>query len=199
MNAPPYQWRAGMGYLPPMNCGFWPGPGMFIAPPGPIPLIVPGPVPQPAVFVGGPPGFYAGPPPVPVGPGPVPAPAPITAAPGNNLAGGLRAGVNLLFAEKYTTIHVIRDCAEPWKEAGPNLQFSIQRAPMDWSVGTLIDRLGGGESIIEVVEAGGGKFIKGLEIKKDTENAKKSLDKVGWNEKRGGDRPPVWVVLTKKK
>ncbi|KAJ9648691.1 hypothetical protein H2199_000604 [Coniosporium tulheliwenetii] len=182
MNAPPYQWRAGMGYLPPMNCGFWPGPGMFIAPPGPIPLIVPGPVPQPAAFTLAPSGA-----------------APITAAPGNNLAGGLRAGVNLLFAEKYTTIHVIRDCAEPWKEAGPNLQFSIQRAPMDWSVGTLIDRLGGGESIIEVVEAGGGKFIKGLEIKKDTENAKKSLDKVGWNEKRGGDRPPVWVVLTKKK
>ena len=79
--------------------------------------------------------------------------------------------------------------------------------PCCMSVREFIEQLGGGDdtgsasssesmALTEVFETGGTRWEKGVTVKyKDEAMAKQPLSARGWGENRGGELPPVWVVL----
>ena len=196
MNIPPYQWRAGLGYLPPTNGGpCFAAPGPYIGPTG----FGGGggwmPVPSPNLGYGYPP-----PPPPP----PQQAPASAPAIPATTLSGGLRPGMHYLFPSKHTHIHLIR--ATPGQDprtpgnAGRNLDFRLLKVACGvMTVKELIALVGGGGdddmALTEVFEKGNGSWDKGVTIKKSEAKSDEVLEKQGWTEKRGSGQPPVWLVL----
>lgn len=54
-----------------------------------------------------------------------------------------------------------------------------------------------GWALTEVQEKGDGEFEKGSCVEFGGDKAGGTLAAVGWIEKNGGERPPVWLVLDK--
>lgn len=52
-----------------------------------------------------------------------------------------------------------------------------------------------GWALTEVHEVGDGKWCKGGTVVSGDAKAGEGVKGLGWNEKRGGEREPVWVVL----
>lgn len=59
----------------------------------------------------------------------------------------------------------------------------------------LLGKDGTGWALTEVVEKGDGEWGKGGTVAWGDAKAGEGLKKLGWTELRGGERPPVWVVL----
>ena len=85
-----------------------------------------------------------------------------------------------------------------------NLVAKTFYVPCMMSITELIEQLMGTEgekcngwALTEVQEKGDGVFVKGLSVEYGGDKAKEALKQVGWNEKNGVERPPVWMVLHK--
>ncbi|KAF2088531.1 hypothetical protein K490DRAFT_55940 [Saccharata proteae CBS 121410] len=121
--------------------------------------------------------------------------------PGLALPGGLTVGHTFLYNSHYTSLHIITTPdAKPWDTPGADFSFSIFKADCDWSVAKLLDRLGkkADECVVtECVELGQGKWVKGTSVEGKGDKGKTALRAAGWDEKRGVDRPPVWLVVHK--
>lgn len=85
-----------------------------------------------------------------------------------------------------------------------NLVAKTFCVPCVMSITELIEQLMGTEgekcngwALTEVQEKGDGVFVKGLSVEYGGDKAKEALKQVGWNEKNGVERPPVWMVLHK--
>ncbi|KXT13581.1 hypothetical protein AC579_8095 [Pseudocercospora musae] len=215
MSFAPYQWRHDQGYLPP--------PGSVPIPIIPATMSAPhsihqiayqaAPPPPPAAycFPPGQPVLAAAPPPKPCSSAPThcstkpsdPKPPPSDYAPPS-----LRPGINYLFPSSHTILHIFSKAAPIWHERfhGQNLNFKIFRVATCFTPRNIIERIvtknkGEGEckgwAVTEVVEAGDGVWRKGTTVLYDGEG-KGDLKALGWNEKRGKELPPVWLVVHKK-
>ena len=209
-NLPPQQWRAGLGYLPPINPD-----QQTSASPAPTMAF-----PYPFPFFGGhypflppqthPPGWhpygYGTPPPTPPSSEAVTDTSKHVA--GSTITNGLRAGVNYIYPPHHTQIHVI-DAAKSslgsdklWDKPYPNPFFSVHKVSVDMPLRVFMEQVGakGGKWVMtEVFELGDGVWGKGTTVGYKEDRSKESLEKFGWGRERGtGTAPPVWVVLGKK-
>lgn len=220
MPNPPHQWRAHCGYIPPpsysaagyqysqhMSDPF--GPAHHFAPlPNPPWARAPAPAPVPANAYS-----YAYPTEIstPVAISAPPSPqgsfwsvSSMTEdgrVPGLNPPSGLRDGVHYLYPANNTTIHVLDSSNLTWNNgSGCGLSnFLIYIVPCCVSVRELMVQLGGdGENmaVTELFETGRPDWDRGMTIRYNDEvMATKPLSMMGWTEQRGGDSPPVWMVL----
>ena len=131
------------------------------------------------------------------------------AIPGVSPPAGLRDGMRFLHPSRNTTIHVLFSEDGSWKNSngGGLTNFFIFVVPCCMTVQELIEQLGGGDgtgsasssanmALTEVFETGGADWEKGMTIKYNDEAvSKKTLSTRGWTENRGGEMPPVWLVL----
>ncbi|KAF2863039.1 hypothetical protein K470DRAFT_155853 [Piedraia hortae CBS 480.64] len=119
----------------------------------------------------------------------------------------LSTGMNYMFSRKYTTIHVFKMAAQVWKPkyAGETMPFKAFTVPTHMTVKALIENVRGvdpGEAsrckkwaLTEAIEGGRGTWHKGTTIEYTDDKAASTLDSLGWNDKRGDQLPPVWVVV----
>ncbi|KXT00850.1 hypothetical protein AC578_966 [Pseudocercospora eumusae] len=214
MSFAPYQWRHDQGYLPP--------PGSV-----PVPIIpaMSAPVHQIAYQAPPPPPAYCFPPGQPVlAAAPPPPPKPSSLAPSHcskksdskpppasdYAPPSLRPGINYLFASpnNHTILHIFSKAAPIWEEKyhGQNLNFKMFKVATSFRVKTVIERILKKTeeqeeckdwAVTEVVEGGCGVWRKGTTIKYEDDKAQGELVSMGWNEKRGGELPPVWLVVHK--
>lgn len=88
-----------------------------------------------------------------------------------------------------------------WESNNPSqFEFKVSTIETSTSVRELIKRLGGskGHKITEAYERGGGVWHRGRSILYKAKEAKDSLAKAGWTERRGREaQPPLWLVLEK--
>ncbi|KAI9798824.1 MAG: hypothetical protein M1825_004997 [Sarcosagium campestre] len=155
-------------------------------------------------------GGYQPQPPAPPAPEPPDPPAPILNAnvgpydlPGIRVD-GIDPGVNYLYPEKHTTLHVIHGGIAPYDVAGLLFHFTILRVPCNITVAELIHQLGargGGDEqngVTECLEIGGGRWVKGISVFKSDEMANQTLGQLGWDDSRGhGPLPPVWIAVSR--
>ncbi|KEQ67714.1 uncharacterized protein M437DRAFT_62094 [Aureobasidium melanogenum CBS 110374] len=114
-------------------------------------------------------------------------------------------GMKYIYPKHHTCLHIILR-TKVW-ETSPvpsNLVAKTFYVPCVMSIAELIEQLMGvegdkckGWALTEVQEKGDGAFVKGGCVEFGSEKAKRVLGDVGWNEKMGVERPPVWMVLHK--
>ncbi|PPJ60920.1 hypothetical protein CBER1_06205 [Cercospora berteroae] len=123
----------------------------------------------------------------------------------------LAPGVNYMFPSKksHTKLHVFNKCSPVWEDKykGKQLAFKIFKVSTGFSVRNVIERvLGKGEGdkegcgkwvATECHEVGEGAWKKGTTIPYSDDKAAGSLASMGWDQKRGNQRPPVWLVVHK--
>lgn len=85
-----------------------------------------------------------------------------------------------------------------------NLVAKTFYVPCAMTITELIEQLMGTEgdkckgwALTEVQEKGDGVFVQGSSVEYASDRAKEALKCVGWSEKNGVERPPVWMVLHK--
>lgn len=116
---------------------------------------------------------------------------------------GLPDGLNYLFPEKHTVLHVVAGGHHPWDNPASNFGFTRHKVPCMMTVKELIRQLGatdGGDDkngITECIECGDGAWIKGSTFFQKDDKSKQSLEALGWDESRGKDKKPVWIALHK--
>ncbi|TKX21500.1 hypothetical protein C1H76_5996 [Elsinoe australis] len=114
----------------------------------------------------------------------------------------LKAGATFVYPRKNTYVHLIKE-TKVWEEGKGKggWSFKIHRVPVSLSVGEFVEAFmgeeAGGWSVTEVVELGDGEWDKGTSVKFGDGKAKETMGSFGWNERRGSDLPPVWLVLHK--
>ncbi|KAH0369921.1 hypothetical protein KCU65_g2985, partial [Aureobasidium melanogenum] len=114
-------------------------------------------------------------------------------------------GMQYIYPKHHTCLHIILR-TKVW-ECNPvpsNLVAKTFYVPCVMSITELIEQLMGAEgdkckgwALTEVLEKGDGVFVKGGCVEFGSDKAKKVLGDVGWDEKMGVERPPVWMVLHK--
>lgn len=120
----------------------------------------------------------------------------------------IRPGVNYMYPSRssHTMLHIFNRTTLLWSapaDPATTHAFKIFRVSVLFTVKNVIERVrkdSSGEKCVgwaatEVVEAGNGKWRKGTTVEYEGEKAKGSLKSVGWDEKRGAARPPVWIVV----
>ena len=126
--------------------------------------------------------------------------------PGMQLDGtyiGLPNGLNYIFPEKHTVLHVIAGCHHPWEHPGSKFGFTRHKVPSMMTVKELIRQLGateGGDDkngVTECIEVGDGTWIKGSTFLQKHDQSKQSLETLGWDGSRGANKKPVWIALHK--
>ncbi|PNS16099.1 GrpE, mitochondrial [Sphaceloma murrayae] len=112
----------------------------------------------------------------------------------------LKAGATFVYPRRNTYVHLIKT-TKVW-EAGKGKAgwgFKIHRVPVSLSVvefGEAVLGDGAAEWVVtEVVELGDGEWSKGTSFKFGDDKAKGTMRSFGWNERRGGELPPVWLVV----
>ncbi|KAI5920154.1 hypothetical protein F4810DRAFT_723862 [Camillea tinctor] len=156
--------------------------------------------------------------PVPVFPGQVPRwpqPHPVVQsdAPAAHLANstggaGCEPGYNYFFPAEHTKIHVIKSTTPPWRvPATMALHYGAYHVPARTTVAELLAGFGAVNpsrkmnKVTEVLAGGNGKWYKGLTISGDEkEELKKTLKDIGWDGTRtgrSGEKPVVWLWITK--
>ncbi|KAF2664431.1 hypothetical protein BT63DRAFT_89499 [Microthyrium microscopicum] len=123
-------------------------------------------------------------------------PPPNDGVPGSVLPGGLPPGRTYIFAQDNTHVNVIRRGYDPANEVN-SPEYDPITLPSSTSINDLIALAGGGNGckLLELYEAGSGRFNKGIEFTQgDNGNAKKSLRDFGWDV-RSKDGAPVFVWL----
>jgi hypothetical protein len=131
----------------------------------------------------------------------------------------LPSGLGYVFPKSHTTIHVIEPGYFPWERPGGTFQWRAYKVPTLLALGEFIGQIYELSSeqkryrrsmknavlkrVIECVELGDGMWGRGSEFcvgegrGKDADMKKVvalSLEKIGWDSKRGDSSPPVWVA-----
>lgn len=109
-----------------------------------------------------------------------------------------------IYPKRHTCLHVILR-TKVWESPVPaNLVAKTFYVPCVMTITELIEQLMGTEgdkckgwALTEVQEKGDGVFVKGMSVEYGGDKAAVALKGVGWNEKNGAERPPVWMVLHK--
>ncbi|CZT14322.1 uncharacterized protein RCC_00299 [Ramularia collo-cygni] len=118
----------------------------------------------------------------------------------------LRPGENYMFPPEHTLLHVFNKAAPIWnsKYHGQGLAFKMFKVATSFTVANVIERVlkkkgdeCAGWCATEVVEQGEGCWAKGTSIPWGSDKAKGTLGSMGWGVKRGGEGPPVWLVVCK--
>ncbi|GAB7360473.1 hypothetical protein MBLNU230_g8425t1 [Neophaeotheca triangularis] len=124
----------------------------------------------------------------------------------------LREGTNYMFPPTHTMLHIFNKAAPIWEPhyQNQNLDFKIFKVGTNFSVEDVIERVRGvggdeagrekceGWAAVEVVEVGDGRWVRGSAVRYGSCKAKGGrLGELGWGGKRGGDLPPVWIVVMK--
>ncbi|THZ21622.1 hypothetical protein D6C89_06520 [Aureobasidium pullulans] len=113
-------------------------------------------------------------------------------------------GMKYIYPKHSTCLHVIPK-QKVW-EAPCTKNFTCKtfQVPTPITVNELVEQLLGREgdkcngwALTEVQEKGDGEFEKGSCVEFGGDKAGGTLAAVGWTEKNGGERPPVWLVLHK--
>ncbi|KAI8157001.1 hypothetical protein K4K49_005992 [Colletotrichum sp. SAR 10_70] len=120
---------------------------------------------------------------------------------------GCEPGYNYFFPAAHTKIHVFRSTTPPWQlPANARIQFAAFHVPVNTSLAELLKGFGATNPVpkknkcYEIVQAGNGKWYKGLCFAGDDKDMmKKCLKDVGWDGTRTGQpggKPVVclWVV-----
>ncbi|KAH0011070.1 hypothetical protein KCU78_g10149, partial [Aureobasidium melanogenum] len=113
-------------------------------------------------------------------------------------------GMKYIYPKHHTCLHVILR-TKVWETPVPaNLVAKTFYVPCVMTIIELIEQLIGTEgdkckgwALTEVQEKGDGVFVKGMSVEYGGDKAALTLKGVGWNEKNGAERPPVWMVLHK--
>ncbi|KAG9557521.1 hypothetical protein KCU71_g10800, partial [Aureobasidium melanogenum] len=113
-------------------------------------------------------------------------------------------GMKYIYPKHHTCLHVILR-TKVWESLVPaNLVAKTFYVPCVMTITELIEQLMGTEgdkckgwALTEVQEKGDGVFVKGMSVEYGGDKAALALKGVGWNEKNGAERPPVWMVLHK--
>ncbi|KAH0345352.1 hypothetical protein KCU83_g7865, partial [Aureobasidium melanogenum] len=113
-------------------------------------------------------------------------------------------GMKYIYPKQHTCLHVILR-TRVWESPVPaNLVAKTFYVPCVMTITELIEQLMGTEgdkckgwALTEVQEKGDGVFVKGMSVEYGGDKAALALKGVGWNEKNGAERPPVWMVLHK--
>ncbi|KAG8629227.1 hypothetical protein KVT40_003092 [Elsinoe batatas] len=116
----------------------------------------------------------------------------------------LKAGATFIYPKNNTYVHLIRE-TKVWENGNGKKDwgFKIHRVPVVLSVGEFGEAVLGEEEkvgeweITEVEELGDGGWSKGTNIKLGDDKAKGTMGSFGWNERRGKELGPVWLVLHK--
>ncbi|KAI5244866.1 hypothetical protein E4T43_03492 [Aureobasidium subglaciale] len=110
-------------------------------------------------------------------------------------------GMKYIYPKHNTCIHVILRC-KVWESCDKDFTCKTFLVPTILSINELLEQLIGREGevcngwvLTEVMEKGDGGFEKGTSVEFGGDKAGGTLRAVGWSEKNGGERPPVWVVL----
>ncbi|KAF4551428.1 Hypothetical protein D9617_13g099270 [Elsinoe fawcettii] len=113
----------------------------------------------------------------------------------------LKAGATYVYPKRNTYVHLIRE-TKVWEEGRGKggWGFKIHQVPISLSVGefgeAMLETIEGWE-VTEVVELGDGEWSKGTNVKLGDDRAKGTMGSFGWNERRGKELPPVWLVMHK--
>ncbi|KAI1437360.1 hypothetical protein GGR50DRAFT_98270 [Xylaria sp. CBS 124048] len=133
-------------------------------------------------------------------------------APGANMINstggvGCEPGYNYLFHDEHVKVHVIKTSDPPWRSVRRNVEFGKYHVPMNTTLAELLMRFGAtnpdprNNRVTEVIEAGGGKWYRGMIFSGDDEEAmKKTLKELGWDGTRLGQGigdGAVWLWITK--
>lgn len=121
---------------------------------------------------------------------------------------GCEPGYNYFFASEHTKVHVFKSTTAPW-QLPPNTQipFIASHIPCNTTFAALMQGFGctnpsaKKNRVFEIVNGGGGKWYKGLEINGgDKEAMKKTIGEVGWDSTRtglDGEKPVVCLWFCK--
>jgi hypothetical protein len=108
-----------------------------------------------------------------------------------------------IYPKKSTCIHVICK-VKVWESADKNFKCKTFHVGTTMTISELIEHMMGKEgdackgwALTEVTEKGDGTFDKGTTVEFGNDKAGGTLAAVGWTDKNGGERPPVWLVLHK--
>ncbi|KAM3413978.1 hypothetical protein BST61_g10644 [Cercospora zeina] len=139
--------------------------------------------------------------------------APSSAPPATKFGGcpTLAPGVNYMFPSKksHTKLHVFNKCSPVWEDKykSKQLAFKIFKVSTGFSVRNVIERVLGKDegdaegcgkwAATECHEVGEGAWKKGTTIPYSDDKAAGALASMGWDQKRGNERPPVWLVVHK--
>jgi hypothetical protein len=115
--------------------------------------------------------------------------------------------MELLYPKHHTCMHIfLRTKVWELSSATPKLIAKTFFVPTSSTPNELIEQLRGastgneeekckGWGFIEVQEQGDGRWTKGGCVVYGSERGGEAIRGLGWTEVRGGERPPVWVVL----
>ncbi|OLN87669.1 hypothetical protein CCHL11_05633 [Colletotrichum chlorophyti] len=121
---------------------------------------------------------------------------------------GCEPGYNYFFPAAHTKIHVFRTSTPPWQlPANARIQFSAFHVPVNTTLAEVLKGFGATNPTpkknrcFEIVQAGNGKWYKGLCFSGDDKDMmKKAIAEVGWDATRtgqAGGKPVVCVWLVK--
>ncbi|KAI4747127.1 hypothetical protein E4T50_02628 [Aureobasidium sp. EXF-12298] len=112
-------------------------------------------------------------------------------------------GMKLMHPKHHTCLHVLR--CKIWETPSATTTKLVAKTffvPCSTTVTELIEQLLGKEgekcdgwALTGVQEQGDGKWIKGGTVEFGGDKAEEVIKGLGWSELRGGERPPVWLVL----
>jgi len=110
-------------------------------------------------------------------------PAPYPPVPGTKGPDKRRRGVQYLYPDAHTFIHVVdaETCPEPWNNPGQRFQYEIFSVDTSIGVPTLIKRLGGDAKAVvtEFTEVGDGFWSKGQTVTQEGARALEPLSFFG--------------------
>lgn len=122
-----------------------------------------------------------------------------------NGASGPPPGMNYLYPQHHTCVHLLLDGYLPWANPGTEFRFKLYTPATCLTIRELIHQLGTEKTIdmkmglTECLEVGDGTWLKGSTFFFSDARSEQTLAAVGWDQTRGmGDRKPVWVTLHEK-
>lgn len=112
---------------------------------------------------------------------------------------GLEPGYNYIFPDSHIYIHVLRTSCPPWQlEGTEQIEYQAHKVPTCVSIETMMKQFGCDNAdkaknvLYEVVMGGGGKWYRGISIKGNDKNAKKTVGDMGWSSDE-----VTWLYFTK--
>ncbi|MCJ1449277.1 MAG: hypothetical protein MMC23_009797 [Stictis urceolatum] len=169
-----------------------PPPARTPAPAQPVPLICHPVAPAPACS-----GKCCKPVPPPL---PVPTPAPAQTCCANHPPRPASPNMKTLCKPALAVIHLLDKGFKPWEKQGMVFQWEPHKVPTNVKIQELIEviRPKGdccrAEGIVEIIEAGNGKWVKGTQFRLGERRSGQTLGEVGWGAGRGTERKPVWIA-----
>lgn len=125
----------------------------------------------------------------------------------------LSSGAGYIFPTNHTTIHLIEPNFLPFAHPPRSFKWRVYKVPTTMTLSQLIEQVcvvncpqgkTPVKGILECIELGGGHWARGSEFwigkGKGEEGAmkekvKKTLESIGWDEKRGSVAKPVWLAV----